>query len=182
MTKPPTKVGGFLIFPMIEYYWTALYTKSRAEKKVALRLAEMEIEHYLPIQKTKVQWSDRLKVVEKVLIPGYIFARISEREYYDVLNIYGCVAYVRSDGKAARIRESQINSMKLLLDKNEEACLCENVFEPGQQVEITFGAFQGFVGEVVYKKNSGRLVVRIDQVGLCISLEVPLAHLEKQNI
>ncbi len=163
---------------MEDYYWTAIYVRSRAEKKVAERLAEMQIEHYLPIQKTKVQWSDRVKTVEKVLIPGYIFARVSEREYYDVLNVYGCVTYVRSEGKAARIRESQINAMKILLQEAPEAeCVADDSFAPGQMVEITFGAFKGFVGEIIYHKNSGRLIVRVDHVGLCVSVEVPLAHL-----
>lgn len=162
----------------MEYYWTAIYVRSRAEKKVALRLAEMQIEYYLPIQKTKVQWSDRVKTVEKVLIPGYIFARISEREYYEVLNVNGCVTYVRNEGKAARIRESQIHAMRILLQEAPEAiCTTDVSFEPGQLVEITFGAFKGFVGEIIYHKNSGRLLVRVDHVGLCVSVEVPLSHL-----
>ncbi len=163
---------------MEDYYWTAIYVKSRAEKKVAERLTEMQVENYLPLLKTKVQWSDRVKTVEKVLIPGYIFARISEREYYDILNINGCVTYVRSEGKAARIRESQINAMKILLQEAPETALTAvDAFGPGQMVEITYGAFKGFIGEIIYHKNSGRLLVRIDQVGLCVSIEVPLAHL-----
>lgn len=167
---------------MSDYYWTAVYTKSRAEKKIAQRLSVMNIEHYLPMQKTRVQWSDRMKTVEKVIIPGYIFVYVSEREYYDVLNVNGCVTYVRHDGKAARIRESQMNSMKLILCDQPDACISENTFGAGQMVEINSGSFKGFVGEVVYQKNSGRLLVRIDQIGLCISLEVPMAQLQATNV
>lgn len=167
---------------MSDYYWTAVYTKSRAEKKIAQRLSEMNIEHYLPLQKTQVQWSDRKKIVDKVIIPGYIFVYVSEREYYDVLNVNGCVTYVRQDGKAARILESQMNSMKLILCDQSDACICENTFGAGQMVEINFGPFTGFIGEVIYQKNSGRLLVRIDQIGLCVSLEVPIAQLQAANV
>ena len=48
--------------------WYAVYTNSRAEKRVSDRLAEMGIETFLPLQKTLRQWSDRKKLVEKPLI------------------------------------------------------------------------------------------------------------------
>ncbi|MBE0668108.1 MAG: UpxY family transcription antiterminator, partial [Bacteroidales bacterium] len=45
--------------------WYAVYTHSRAEKRVNERLLEAGIETFLPMQKTLRQWSDRKKLVEK---------------------------------------------------------------------------------------------------------------------
>lgn len=160
-----------------DYYWVAIYTKSRAEKKLSAELSRMGIEHYLPLVKTKVQWSDRVKTVEKVLISGYVFAYISEAEYYEVLNLQSAVAYVRSEGKAARIRDDQIQSMKVLLQDAESANLEDLSLSKGQRVNISYGSFKGFEGEVVTVKNNAKLIIRIEQLGMCVTLEVPASHI-----
>jgi len=56
--------------------WYAVYTKSRMEKKVSLRLEEAGIESYCPVTKRKKQWSDRKKIVEEVLFRSYVFVNI----------------------------------------------------------------------------------------------------------
>ena len=53
--------------------WYLLYTKPRAEKKVALELGLKGYELFLPLQRTLKQWSDRKKWVEEPLFKGYIF-------------------------------------------------------------------------------------------------------------
>jgi len=159
------------------YYWSALYVKSRTEKKVVARLKEKGIKCFLPTVKTKVQWSDRLKTVEKVVIPGYVFVKISEREYYDVLNLPSVVTYVHSDGKAAKIRESQIDSMRLLFENSPNVQKEECGIELGASVSIEYGPFKGFVGRVSRVKSTAKLTVVIEQLGFCLSLEVPNHYL-----
>lgn len=45
----------------MDYCWYAVYTSSRAEKKVKIRLDEIGIVNYLPL-KTEIRvWSDREK-------------------------------------------------------------------------------------------------------------------------
>ena len=51
----------------------AVYTRPRAEKKVNGRLEEKGYTTYLPLKKTKRQWSDRVKIVELPLISSYVF-------------------------------------------------------------------------------------------------------------
>jgi hypothetical protein len=46
---------------MQELKWYVMYTRSRAEKKVADMLAEEGVEVYLPMVEELRQWSDRKK-------------------------------------------------------------------------------------------------------------------------
>ena len=46
---------------MMQKNWLAIYTKSRAEKKVEERLLKNGIEAYCPTYTTLKQWSDRKK-------------------------------------------------------------------------------------------------------------------------
>jgi transcriptional antiterminator RfaH len=70
------------------------------------------IDAYLPLQKKLKVWSDRKKWVEEPLIRSYVFVRVCEREYYEVLNIQGVVKYVTFNSKAAPIPDWQIDAMK----------------------------------------------------------------------
>src|SRR6202040_376201 len=55
--------------------WYALQTRPRHEKVVKYSLESAGIETFLPLCPQVRTWSDRRKVVEFPLFPGYIFAR-----------------------------------------------------------------------------------------------------------
>lgn len=55
--------------------WLVLWTESRAEKKVAERIAAQGIEAWLPTVTERHRWSDRWRTVVLPLFPGYLFAR-----------------------------------------------------------------------------------------------------------
>ena len=57
--------------------WFALRVKSRAEKVVAMMARNKGFEEFLPIYRSRHQWSDRTKSVEMPLFPGYVFCRLN---------------------------------------------------------------------------------------------------------
>ena len=56
--------------------------------KVYQELKNQSVEAYLPLEKKIRQWSDRKKKVEEPMIRSYVFVKSSEKEYYDILNVY----------------------------------------------------------------------------------------------
>ena len=62
------------------YFWYAVYTKPRWEKKVAERLLEKGIDHYCPLNKVIRQWSDRKKAILEPIFKGYVFVRTPEKK------------------------------------------------------------------------------------------------------
>ena len=60
--------------------WYALYVITRHEKKIAKSMLEKNIECYIPLIKKMHQWSDRKKLVETPLIPGYAFVLLGNEE------------------------------------------------------------------------------------------------------
>ena len=59
-----------------EVRWYALHTRSRHEKRVAAHLEERGLTAFLPLVREVHVWSDRRKVVEVPVFPGYVFTRI----------------------------------------------------------------------------------------------------------
>lgn len=161
-----------------DYQWYAIYTNPRAEKKTATLLQQRGITVYLPLLKTLKQWSDRKKWVEEPLFRSYIFVNVSEREYLEVLQVHGVVKYISFSGKAASIREDQINNIKLLLSCESELEISEHHFASGEKVTVKAGPFVGLHGELIETKNAKRFLVRFDQMGKSIILNIPTVYLE----
>jgi transcription antitermination factor NusG len=162
--------------------WFAIYTKSRFEKKVYSLLSEQSIEAYLPLHKKLRQWSDRKKWIEEPLISSYVFVRISEKEYFRVLNTPGVVCYVCFSGKAAPIRDSQIDTLKRILATDTELELSIDKLQPGEPVEIAAGRLLGIHGELVEYKGNKKVVVKIGETGHSLLLTIPANYLRRSTL
>jgi transcription antitermination factor NusG len=164
------------------YNWYAIRVKSRSEKKVCSDLAEQNIEAYLPLQRKLRQWSDRKKWVEMPLISGYVFVYISRKEYEEVLKTYNVVCYVRFEGKAAIIREEDINLLKRMLGQVEvELEITIEQFKPGQMVEIIAGPLCGVIGELIEFQGKNKVALRIAPLGYTVLVEAPGKNLIPYN-
>ena len=158
----------------LKYNWYAIRVKSRSEKKVLFELEEQEIEAYLPMQRKLRQWSDRKKWVEMPLISGYVFVYISRKEYELVLKIHHVVSYIYFEGKAAVIREGDINLLKRMLGQVDlEIEITAEQFKPGQMVEIIAGPLLGVIGELIDFKGKDKVALRIPPLGYTVLLEAP---------
>jgi transcription antitermination factor NusG len=158
--------------------WHVIYTRSRAEKKVAAELFHQNIECFLPLQKKLRQWKDRKKWVETPLISGYCFVCIDRSEYDKVLQTDNVVCYITFEGKAAIIPQGQIDGLKRMVQQSDfEVTVSEANFEPGQKVEIIAGPMVGLRGELVKCRNKERFVLRIEQINTVFSVEVPAENI-----
>ncbi len=160
------------------YHWYALYTKSRREKEVERDLTEDGYEVYLPTIRRLRVWSDRKKWVDQPLFSGYVFVKVSNKEYYRVLQHPGVVKYVGFGGEAARIREWQIEAVKRALGLNLDMEATTDHFKQGQEVEISAGPMSGLRGEIIRIASKKQLLLRISNIGYSLLVKIPAAYLE----
>ncbi|HSO87891.1 MAG TPA: UpxY family transcription antiterminator [Draconibacterium sp.] len=162
----------------IQKQWYVVYTRSRAEKKVQTELSLKNIENFLPMQKKLRQWKDRKKWVEMPLMSGYCFVHISRKEYDSVLQTNNVVCYVRFEGKAAVIPESQIDGLKKMLKQYDfEVNVSTENFAPGKKVEVIEGPMIGLRGELVEARGKNKFILRFNQINSVVSVEIPANHL-----
>ena len=160
--------------------WYAVYTKSRFEKRVADELRKKEVEYYLPLQKSLRQWSDRKKYVDEPLFKSYVFVRVSNQDYLEVLKTTGVVCYVTIGREKIPIPDCQIEAVRTYLgEQTIDKAL--NYFEVGNEVEIAYGSLRGLRGELIDAKDSRKLIIQIDAINQNITITLP-AHLLKKVI
>ena len=162
------------------YVWHAIYTKSRAEKRLYKELCSKSIECYLPLKKELRQWSDRTKWVEEPLLRSYLFVKVSEREYYYVINSNYAARYVTFGGKAVPIPEQQIKALQLFLeDENRKVDLSYENLEKGEVVEVVGGPLKGIRGEIIQIRGKNRIVIRFDSLGTCVYTDISMDKIKQ---
>jgi transcription antitermination factor NusG len=159
--------------------WYAIYTRSKAEKKVQLELDFLGVESYLPLITRYRQWSDRKKKIEEPLFRSYVFVHIHESQLYTVRNVPNVARFVSIEGKPSVVPDAQIMAIKYYLDEQDVQDELDNsVIQEGQLVRIKQGQMEGLIGRMVHYRNKYRLVVQIEAVGQLISLNIPRSKVE----
>lgn len=144
------------------HQWVALYTNSRAEKRTAQTLQTSGYEVYLPLQRTRRQWSDRWKSIEVPLINSYVFAKIRARDVAPIRATAGVVTIVSWHGKPAIIPEREINTIKRLMEAEAEVHIKNNSqLKRGAMVRIVEGPFINMEGMLISDCEEGNFCVSI---------------------
>lgn len=162
--------------------WYALITKSRAEKKVFERLVLNGIEAYLPLVTTIKVWSDRKKKVITPLISGFVFVKTAKDNLIPAQQIKGTAGILKFLGKPAIIQEHEIENLKILMNDSEQVTFLEDsVYEKGETVIVTKGAFKGLIAQLVRIQGKHRIIVEIESLGSKFSVNIPLSFIEKKT-
>jgi len=156
----------------ISYKWFALYTRSRAEKKVFQELHEKGIEAYLPLRKELRHWSDRKKWVEMPVINSYIFVHIPMADYKRVFESKGVVSYVSRKGKAVVIPDREIDAMRRAVNSKLTINVEPKLVRKGQEITITSGPLKGISGKVLEMQGARKFFLRINQIGFTLVVDL----------
>jgi transcription antitermination factor NusG len=157
-------------------YWYAVYTKPRWEKKVASALEAKGIEYYCPLNKVVKQWSDRKKTVLEPLFKSYVFVQVEEKQKWDLLNIHGIVNYVHWLGKPARIRDSEIETVKKFLNEFSGVEVVDEDSAIHSKVKIKHGVLMNYHG-ILMEVSGNRASVKIESMGVQLT-----AVFDKKNL
>lgn len=160
-----------------------IWTESRAEKKVASRLAAQGFEQWLPTVTERRKWSDRWRDVVIPLFPGYLFARGDLSQVYKVLRTPGVMTIVKNGGRAATLSDSFIASLRSVLDSGgfeAEPVTAPVDYLPGDEVVVREGPLAGLRGVIQEVRNGRRFVVWIQEIGRGVAFTLGAGALAPQ--
>ena len=157
--------------------WYALQVRPRFEKKAESQLHSKGIETFLPLLRQVRWWSDRRKLIETPLFSGYEFVHIilSTEDRLLVLRTPGVISFVGFPSGASPVAESQIESLRRLLNTRTE-CSMRPFLRTGQKVRIRGGALDGIEG--ILQEDTKHLVVSIDCIQRSVAVRIEGYELE----
>ena len=149
--------------------WHALYVHSRAEKKVAERLAGKGFEVFCPLETVWKQWSDRKKKVEQPFFRSYVFARFDAEQRTAVLQTLGVVNVVYWLKKPAIIPDREMQSVMDFFKQHAHQAIKTEAIQVGQRRSIIEGLLKDRVG-IVIQNNHRKVVLEIKELGLLFTV------------
>lgn len=153
--------------------WYAIQTRSRHEKMVVQQLQNQGVVTFLPLSSQVREWSDRQKVVEFPLFPGYAFVQMvyGPEERLRVLRTEGVVNFVGLAGQGIAIPAKQIEHVQTLLSSKVPF---ENYpfLKAGQRVRIRGGALNGTEGILVRQDADRMLVISVELIQRSLSIRL----------
>ena len=149
--------------------WNVIYTKSRSEKKVEERLKNIGIEAYCPVRTEVKFWSDRKKSILVPVLPSMVLVKIEKNKRNQVFDIPGVVRYMFWLKKHAVVRDSEVDSLKLLLKSNN--IIEQNVTSYNVGDEIKISSLEDQLG-IIKKISKNQIWVVLKQLGYVIKLKI----------
>jgi transcriptional antiterminator NusG len=161
--------------------WYPLQTRYQCEKRVDAALRDEGFESFAPVQRETRRWSDRTKLVESPLFPGYGFVRMEadSKSLIKVLRLPGLVRFVTSGRELVAVPNDEIESVKALVDSNTS-------YEPGpfpvvgERVRIHGGCLEGVEGVLTAQTGRGEIVVSVGAIQR--SLKIPLGSYQIEKL
>jgi len=155
-----------------EFPWYAVQTRPRHEKKIDAELQQKSITTFLPVLAEIHRWSDRRKVIEVPLFPGYLFirARLDLHVRIAVLRAWGVLGFVGPNREASEIPGCQIEAIQALLTA-KIPLMPYPFLKIGQRVRVRGGALDGLEG-ILMTNRGRRLVVSVEGIQRSLSVTI----------
>ena len=162
-------------------HWYVIYTKACQEKKVAEWLAKYGIEYYLAIQKEKHKWSDRYKIVDRLVIPRVIFLHTTYSDRMRPLKDWpGLYRFLTDNGPytPAVVPDREMDMFRRMVSKSATpVTLSDPPIQPGTKIRVKKGPLSGLEAELIEVNSRQHALVRLGKLGAA-SAEIAIEDIE----
>jgi transcription antitermination factor NusG len=151
--------------------WFAVQVWSGREQVSARHLRQRGYEVFLPCYSQRRRWSDRIKVVDRALFPGYMFCRLDTNVAGRIITAPGVIRIVGDRSGPLPVAAHEIEAIQRIVETQLSA-------EPwpvsyvGQRVRIERGPLTGIEGTVLVVKNRHRLIVSVSLLQRAVAVEI----------
>jgi transcription antitermination factor NusG len=157
--------------PMNCFSWYALQIRSRWEATTAGLLRRKGLETLLPTYVAKRKWSDRLKVVESPIFPGYVFCRFDVHNRLPILITPGVISVVGRGKTPIAVDDAEMHSIQAAI-RAGVAMEPWPYLEIGERVRIDGEVMDGMEGILTSFKGSQRVVISVTLLRRAVALEI----------
>ena len=151
--------------------WFALQVRSRWENTTQGLLQNKGFETLLPTYPATRRWSDRSKVVQSPLFPGYVFCHFDIHNRLPVLITPGVISVVGRGKTPIAVAESEITALQLVIRSGIQAQPWPYL-EIGERVRIQNDVLEGMEGILTSFKGNQRVVISVSLLQRSVALEI----------
>jgi len=151
--------------------WFAIRVRPNSERVSTDLLERKGYEVFLPTYQARRQWSDRIKIIDRPLFPGYLFCRFRVSDWLPVARTQGVVYIVGSGSVPVPVEEQEMASLRTMVASGLP--LTPVAFlHAGQKVRIERGPLTGVEGVLTEFKKRYRVTVCISILQRSVAAEI----------
>lgn len=154
-----------------EFPWFAIQVRARHEFTVSQLLQARGYDPFVPFVQRRKQWSDRIKVSDAALFPGYLFCRLNIQNRLPVMSTPGILQIVGYSRVPTPVDESEINSIQTMVASGLPSRPWP-FLETGDRVRIERGPLRGLEGLVLEFRGALRLVLSVTLLQRSVAVEI----------
>ena len=151
--------------------WFALRVRSKFEATAKQLLQGKEFEAFFPTYQSRSYRSDRVKLVDRALFPGYVFCRFDPNNWLPVMKTPGVLEVVSFGGKAAEVDHEEVEGLRMLM-RSSVPLFPHDFLHVGQRVSIERGPLAGLEGVLERFDNNCRIVVSISLLQRSVAAQI----------
>jgi transcription antitermination factor NusG len=157
--------------------WFALQIRQRGRELGEQMLASADYEYFSPCTVSERQWSDRRKLFNIPLFPGYIFCRFDPQRRLPILKMPGVIGIVSAGRQLLEVDASELAAIRMAIASKLPI---EPVpyLVPGERVCIISGPLRGVEGVLEQIKKRPRLLLSVTMLNRSISVEIHSSQVE----
>src|SRR5579871_5208373 len=152
--------------------WYVLQVCPRREKWIADALRTKEYQVCLPLNFDRRQWSDRRKIVEVPVFPGYIFCEFDSNLQNPILETPGVFSILRTGRKPTPLEPDELQALRVL-ERAEVPMEPWPYLAVGDRVVVVGGVLDSLTGVLQNVKKVTRVVISVNLLQRAVSVEVP---------
>ena len=156
--------------PQRSFEWYTLKVRTGAEMKAVEALRHRGFAPYCPMQNVRRQYSDRKKVVEAAIFPGYVFCQFDAHRKLPIVSTPGVEYIVGFADGPTPVPEKELMNIRRMIQAGASAV---RFLARGQRVRVNHGPLEGVEGVLVRDTTGDRLVVSIELLnqGACLHID-----------
>ena len=152
--------------------WFAIQVAPQCETRVSTLLEYKGYQPFFPTHKVRRRRSDRMKILDQPLFPGYVFCRSLGKTDGLIVATPHVIRIVAFGGKPAVVEDWNIDALRKIGDSEAGSLPCSYSHHIGEHVRIMNGPFSGLTGVLIQTKKQHRLVISIDAIMKSVSVQV----------
>jgi len=149
--------------------WYALKVRTGAETKAVDALRHRGFAPYCPLRNERRHYSDRMKIVQLAVFPGYIFCQFDVQHKLLIISSPGVEYIVGFADGPMPVPEKALMDVRRMIDAGANAI---RFFARGERVRVTHGLLEGVEGVLIRDTTGDKLVVSIELLNQGASLHV----------
>jgi len=153
--------------------WYALKVHTRSEDIAAMALRNRGYEPFAPTYPERRKYTDRMKVVETAVFPGYIFCRFNAQSRTPVLSSPAVEYIVGVAGDPISITDSDMEAIRRAVESGARPT---PYLKMGRRVRIEFGPLAGLEGLLTQNDGNEYLTVSVDLLQRSVTVRIEADH------